>query len=152
MANNFQVFGTKAVLTVEPVMNADQSCATINLEMAPVRGKPIHAEKFIIQPTASELSLLSCVLLGLIPAFQLKRDGKWMSFERQRDNGCLFVKGGLHQVLALPVSAGDCFLLTDTVLSRLSENSKAPQMIELNLKSVAKLYLKKSEALIMSKA
>ena len=144
MAKHFQLFGSGAAFTVEPVDNAKGSVKTFNLELSPVRDrKPIHEEKFIVQPTLSELSLLACVLTGLIPIYDVRRNGKWIFFERQTTTGNLFIKGGLRNVLALPVSAGDGFVLADIVLGRLAENLKAPSMLEHNLKSTAKLYLGK---------
>lgn len=143
MANNLQAFGHSAVLTVEPVLTQSKT-NSVNLELAPVvSGKANHKEKIVLQPTEKELPILVCILLGLIPAFTIKRDNKWISFIRQKENGCLYVKGGLRSVMSLPVTAGDCYLVGDLVMSQLCKNSTiSATLIEANLKSVSKLYMK----------
>jgi hypothetical protein len=50
--------------------------------------------------------------------------------------------------LAMLVMAGEAFVLTDIVLARLAENLKSPSLLELNLKSTAKLYLSSAKKLV----
>ena len=159
-ANNLQAFGSKAVLTIEPqeispqdpraakeLKHRDKPFFTVNIEMAPiVKGKSQHDRKVIFQPTISELPLLTACFVGLIPFFRLSRGDKWISFERQKNNSCLYIKAAQSNIIPIPLKAGDLFLFSDVLLSRLILTSQSPpDLVIQNLKSASAIYLTHSQ-------
>ena len=146
MANNFQVFGKNAVLTLEPVISRANT-NTLNIEIAPLsNGKSIHSSKIIAQPTSKEIPLLTALFLGFLPAYRIQRADKWMTFLRQKEKGVVYIKsGGNGRVLGLPISAGDAYVVSNKILEALLLGSiNQGNLVEVNIRSCAKLYMKES--------
>lgn len=160
MANNLQAFSNNGVLTLEPIEldpndkgespkeieYRSKPFYTANLEIAPIiNGRSSHQSKIIFRLGLKELALVTCVFLGLIPAFTLKREDKWMTLVRQKTTGVLFIKSYHAKMLAMPVSAADVFLFTDLLLSRVLQSSDVPaELLIVNLRSTAALYYEES--------
>lgn len=165
-AKNLQAFGKTAVITIEPITidpSKDNLCAkelrhrtkpfyTANIELAPVvSGKSDHRLKVIFQPTITELPLLTCVFMGFLPAYRMVRGDKWIVFLRQKENGCIFIKAALTNMIVMPLKAGDLYLFTDVLLNRLSQTSYSdPDLILMNLRNIAAIYQQEAEKILQS--
>ncbi len=118
-----RVWSSSGALCVEAVDSAKKT-PTINLEFALKRGKQTHWEqKIVIQPDERELPLLAALFLGYRQHVSFSRDEKGVEIQRQEKSRVYCRASNAHQVVAIPIEAGDAYRVANLILSQLTKSS-----------------------------
>lgn len=123
-------YGTQAALCVEATVYQDEhkrGQPTVNFEFAEMEKgakgrtsrKILWENKLIFQLAPSELTAVSAVCLGYLPAFKCGRPGKGFSVERQPNKIYVNASAGKGVFPQLAISMGDTFQLSCLLLHQL---------------------------------